>query len=284
MAKEPISLLQRLRPQIIQARRTHVMFDSPLSLRGIVKRTGLEVNRSWCLAFRNGQETRSALLQKPRPRSSKLGRADVCQIFPLLLRPNAEDLLHGTLASIVCHESCPSRVDRFQGTYFDNKIRKRRVRKPCAEVRNGSRHLDEGLSSKFRARRHYLLRRAVDHEAKCWNPMSRRSGDKASALKFLQGKAMKRYGSPILSVSHGLDARFSYRAAMKVMGAERSARGNWTPSQKQNPRREFKQTCRFRRTGGGRWSRFRRMRSFCRKFRLRSISFSVQSQLPTRKT
>ena len=130
--------------------------------------------------------------------------------FPLSLR-NVEDLLHERGID-VCHESVRLWVDRF-GSYFANKIRKRRS-EGMRRVKQWRWHLDE-VFVKIRGETHYLWR-AVDHEGEVLEAYVTKKRDKAAALKFLR-KAMKRYGNPEVVVT---DKCPSYHAAMKVIGNE----------------------------------------------------------------
>ena len=125
--------------------------------------------------------------------------------FLLSLR-NVEDLLHERGID-VCHESVRLWVDRF-GTYFANKIRKRRS-EAMRQVPQWRWHLDE-VFVKIRGDTHYLWR-AVDHEGEVLESYVTKTRDKAAALKFLR-KAMRRYGSPEVIVT---DKLRSYGAALR---------------------------------------------------------------------
>lgn len=109
--------------------------------------------------------------------------------FPLSLR-NVEDLLHERGIDI-CHETIRQWADR-SGTYFANKIRKRRS-EAMRQVPQWRWHLDE-VFVKIRGERHYLWR-TVDHEGEVLEAYVTKKRDKAAALKFLR-KTMKRYGNP----------------------------------------------------------------------------------------
>jgi putative transposase len=105
--------------------------------------------------------------------------------IPLSLR-NVEDLLHERGIDI-CHESIRLWVDRF-GTYFANKIRKRRS-EAMRQVPQWRWHLDE-VFVKVRGETQYLWR-AGDHEGEVLEAYVTKKRDKAAALKFLR-KTMKR--------------------------------------------------------------------------------------------
>lgn len=165
--------------------------------------------------------------------------------FPLSLR-NVEDLLHERGID-VCHESVRLWVDRF-GTYFANKIRKRRS-EVMRQVPQWRWHLDE-VFVRIRGETHYLWR-AVDHEGEVLEAYVTKKRDKAAALKFLR-KAMKRYGNPEVVVT---DKCPSYHAAMKVIGNEwRQEAGRHLNNRAENSHMPFRRRERA-------MSRFRRMRS-----------------------
>ena len=91
-------------------------------------------------------------------------------------------------------------------------------------------HLDE-VFVKVNGKLRYLWR-AVDHEGEVLEAVVTARRDKAAALKLLK-RIMKKYGAARSIVTDGLRA---YSAAMKDIGAARSARGRWPPQQS---RREF---------------------------------------------
>ena len=176
--------------------------------------------------------------------------------FPLSLR-NVEDLLHERGID-VCHESVRLWVDRF-GTYFANKIRKRRS-EAMRQVLQWRWHLDE-VFVKIRGETHYLWR-AVDHEGEVLEAYVTKTRDKAAALKFLR-KAMKRYGNPEVIVT---DKLRSYGAAMNAIGnARRRETGRHLNNRVENSHQPFRRRERA-------MSRFRRMRSLQK---LASIHSSV---------
>jgi putative transposase len=166
--------------------------------------------------------------------------------FPLSLR-NVEDLLHERGIDI-CHETIRQWADRF-GTYFANKIRKRRAQ-AMRRVKQWRWHLDE-VFVKIRGETHYLWR-AVDHEGEFLEAYVAKRRDKAAALKFLR-KTMKRYGNPEVVVT---DKCPSHHAAMKVIGNEgRQETGRHLNNRAENSHRPFRLRQRA-------MSRFERMRSF----------------------
>lgn len=165
--------------------------------------------------------------------------------FPLSLR-NVEDLLHERGIDI-CHETIRQWADRF-GTYFANKIRKRRS-EAMRQVPQWRWHLDE-VFVKIRGETHYLWR-AVDHEGEVLEAYVTKKRDKAAALKFLR-KAMKRYGNPQVVVT---DKLRSYGAAMKDIGnVRRRETGRHLNNRAENSHQPFRRRERA-------MSRFRRMRS-----------------------
>jgi len=99
--------------------------------------------------------------------------------YPLSLR-NVEDLLFERGIDI-CQRRCGC-----GGTVRPDvrrEIRRRRVQRMRAYT-HWKWHLDE-VYVKINGEMRYLWR-AVDHEARCWNPLSPRERDKAAALKFIK--------------------------------------------------------------------------------------------------
>ncbi len=181
---------------------------------------------------------------KTSPKITQLGVLMYVR-FPLSLR-NVEDLLHERGID-VCHESVRLWVDRF-GTYFANKIRKRRS-EAMRRVTQWRWHLYE-VFVKIRGETHYLWR-AVDHEGEVLEAYVTKKRDKAAALKFLR-KAMKRYGNPEVVVT---DKCPSYHTSMKVIGNEgRQETGRHLNNRAENSHLPFRRHERA-------MSRFRRMRS-----------------------
>jgi putative transposase len=134
------------------------------------------------------------------------------------------------------------------GTYFANKIRKRRS-EATRQVPQWRWHLDE-VFVKIRGETHYLWR-AVDHEGEVLEAYATKKRDKAAALKFLR-KAMKRYGNPEVIVT---DKLRSYGAAMKEIGnVRRRETGRHLNNRAENSHQPFRRRERA-------MSRFRRMRS-----------------------
>jgi len=165
--------------------------------------------------------------------------------FPLSL-PNVEDLLHERGIDI-CRETIRQWDDRF-GTYFANKIRKRRS-EAMRQLPQWRWHLDE-VFVKIRGETHYLWR-AVNHEGEVLEVYVTKKRDKTAALKFLR-KAMKRYGNPRVVVT---DKLRSYGAAMKDIGNEhRRETGRHLNNRAENSHQPFRRRERA-------MSRFRRMRS-----------------------
>jgi putative transposase len=165
--------------------------------------------------------------------------------FPLSLR-NVEDLLHERGIDI-CHETIRQWADRF-GTYFANKIRKRRS-EAMRQVPQWRWHLDE-VFVKIRGETHCLWR-AVDHEGEVLEAYVTKKRDKDAALKFLR-KAVKRYGNPQVVVT---DKLRSYGAAMKDIGnVRRRETGRHLNNRAENAHQPFRRRERA-------MSRFRRMRS-----------------------
>lgn len=189
--------------------------------------------------------------------------------FPLSLR-NVEDLLHERGIDI-CHETIRQWADRF-GTYFANKIRKRRSQ-AMRQVPQWRWHLDE-VFVKIRGETHYLWR-AVDHEGEVLEAYVTKKRDKAAALKFLR-KAMKRYGNPVVVVT---DKLRSCGAAMKEIGnVRRRETGRHLNNRAENSHQPFRRRERA-------MSRFRRMRSL-QKFASAHSSvhnhFNLERHLHTR--
>ena len=90
--------------------------------------------------------------------------------YPLSLR-NVEDLLHQRGIEI-SHETVRFWWNRF-GPMFAAEIRRRRVDRMRAYT-HWRWHLDE-MYVRINGEMHYLWR-AVDHEERCWNPLSPRRG------------------------------------------------------------------------------------------------------------
>ena len=131
--------------------------------------------------------------------------------YPLSLR-QVEDILFERGIDI-CHETVRFWWNRF-GPLFAAEIRKKRVHH--RRYSNWRWHLDE-VFVKINGETHYLWR-AVDHEGEVLEVFASKRRDRKAALKFLK-RAMKRCGQPQSVVT---DQLRSYRAAMKIIGNEKS--------------------------------------------------------------
>ena len=151
--------------------------------------------------------------------------------FPLSLR-NVEDLLHERGIDI-CHETVRYWWNRF-GPIFAKEIRKKRMH-PISNHSNWRWHLDE-VFVKINGETHYLWR-AVDHEGEVLESYVTKRRDREAALTFLK-KIMKRYGKPRAIVT---DSLRSYRAAMKIIGNERTQEvGRWKNNRCENSHLPFR--------------------------------------------
>ena len=151
--------------------------------------------------------------------------------FPLSLR-NVEDLLHERGIDI-CHETVRYWWNRF-GPMFAREIRKKRHH-PSPNHSNWKWHLDE-VFVKINGETHYLWR-TVDHEGEVLEAFVTKRRDRKAALKFLR-KIMKRCGKPHVIVTDRLK---SYRAAMKVIGNERTQEvGRWKNNRCENSHLPFR--------------------------------------------
>ena len=151
--------------------------------------------------------------------------------FPLSLR-NVEDLLHERGIDI-CHETVRYWWNKF-GPMFAREIRKKRMH-PIPNHSNWKWHLDE-VFVKINGETHYLWR-AVDHEGEVLESYVTKRRDREAALTFLK-KIMKRYGKPRAIVT---DRLRSYRAAMKIIGNERTQEvGRWKNNRCENSHLPFR--------------------------------------------
>ena len=151
--------------------------------------------------------------------------------FPLSLR-NVEDLLHERGIDI-CHETVRYWWDKF-GPMFAREIRKKRMH-PIPNHSNWKWHLDE-VFVKINGEMHYLWR-AVDHEGEVLESYVTKRRDREAALTFLK-KIMKRYGKTRAIVT---DRLRSYRAAMKIIGNERTQEvGRWKNNRCENSHLPFR--------------------------------------------
>ena len=151
--------------------------------------------------------------------------------FPLSLR-NVEDLLHERGID-VCHETVRYWWNRF-GPLFAREIRKKRVRHP-KNYSNWKWHLDE-VFVKINGVTHYLWR-AVDHGGEVLESYVTKRRDREAALTFLK-KIMKHHGQPRAIVT---DRLRSYRAAMKIIGNERTQEvGRWKNNRCENSHLPFR--------------------------------------------
>ena len=151
--------------------------------------------------------------------------------FPHSLR-NVEDLLHERGIDI-CHETVRYWWNKF-GPMFAREIRKKRMY-PNSNHSNWKWHLDE-VFVKINGETHYLWR-AVDHEGEVLESYVTKRRDREAALTFLK-KIMKRYGKPRAIVT---DRLRSYRAAMKIIGNERTQEvGRWKNNRCENSHLPFR--------------------------------------------
>ena len=151
--------------------------------------------------------------------------------FPLSLR-NVEDLLHERGIDI-CHETVRYWWNKF-GPMFAREIRKKRMH-PIPNHSNWKWHLDEVFVN-INGETHYLWR-AVDHEGEVLESYVTKRRDREAALTFLK-KIMKHHGQPRAIVT---DRLRSYRAAMKIIGNERTQEvGRWKNNRCENSHLPFR--------------------------------------------
>ena len=150
--------------------------------------------------------------------------------YPLSLR-QVEDILFERGIDI-CHETVRFWWNRF-GPMFAVEIRKKRVQ--YRSYSNWRWHLDE-VFVKINGEMHYLWR-AVDHEGEVLEVYATKRRDRKAALEFLK-RTLKRYGKPWSVVT---DRLASYRAAMKIIGNEKSQEcRRWLNNQAENSHQPFR--------------------------------------------
>lgn len=150
--------------------------------------------------------------------------------YPLSLR-QVEDILFERGIDI-CHETVRFWWNRF-GPMFAAEIRKKRIHH--RSFSNWRWHLDE-VFVKINGEMHYLWR-AVDHEGEVLEVFSSKRRDRKAALDFLK-RAMKRFGWPRSIVT---DRLASYRAAMKILGNEKSQEcRRWLNNRAENSHQPFR--------------------------------------------
>ena len=148
--------------------------------------------------------------------------------YPLSLR-QVEDILFERGIDI-CHETVRFWWNRF-GPMFAATIRKKRNRL----YSNWRWHLDE-VFVKINGEMHYLWR-AVDHEGEVLEVYATKRRDRKAALEFLK-RTLKRYGKPWSVVT---DRLASYRAAMKIIGNEKSQEcRRWLNNRAENSHQPFR--------------------------------------------
>ncbi len=150
--------------------------------------------------------------------------------YPLSLR-QVEDILFERGIDI-CHETVRFWWNRF-GPLFAAEIRKKRVHH-CF-YSNWRWHLDE-VFVRINGEMHYLWR-AVDHEGEVLEVFASKRRDRKAALAFFK-RILKRYGRPWSVVT---DRLASYRAAMKIIGNEKSQEcRRWLNNRAENSHQPFR--------------------------------------------
>jgi len=119
------------------------------------------------------------------------------------------------------------------GPMFAVELRKGRIHQRSYSLWRW--HVDEAFV-RIGVERHYLWR-AVDHEGEVIEAFASKTSDRKAALALMR-RAMKRYGSPMITIMDGLA---SYSAALKALGIKlRQLCGRWLNNRAENSRQVFR--------------------------------------------